>query len=135
MRAALRKLVNITGWVVAVVSLLALVALLLGVKLQREYVAKAAEFPLDKIGEVPERSSVYDANGKLYSHLPGMNRQVVELRQVSGWFIQALLAREDAHFWEHHGIEPKSIVRAAIANLRGGGIKQGASTITQQLAR
>ena len=73
--------------------------------------------------------------GRTTLHLPGMNRQVVEFSQVSGWFIQALLAREDSRFWQHHGVDLHGIFRAAVANARGGGVRQGASTITQQLAR
>jgi penicillin-binding protein 1A len=135
MLKAIRKIISGLGWIAAALALIVLALVLIAGRLQRDFTAQAATFSLDKLAEVPERSAVYDANGELYSHLPGMNRQVVEFDQVSGWFVQALLAREDSGFWQHNGIEPRSIVRAAVANLRGGGIRQGASTITQQLAR
>jgi len=134
-RIKIGKTLRVLGWITAVFAVLGLVAVLYGLKLKGEYVAKAEAFPLDHIGDVPQRSVVLDANGELYSHLPGMNRQVVEFGQVSGWFVQALLAREDSRFWQHHGVDLHGIIRAAVVNLRGGGVRQGASTITQQLAR
>ena len=50
-------------------------------------------------------------------------------------FINALVAEEDSRFWEHDGVDYMGIVRAAIATAKVGRIHQGASTITQQLAR
>jgi penicillin-binding protein 1A len=135
MRRTIRRIISGLGWVAAVLALALLALVLIGGRMQREFIAQAAEFPLERLSEVPERSAIYDSNGDLYSHLPGLNRQVVAFDQVSGWFVQALLAREDSGFWQHNGIELRSIARAAVANLRGGGIRQGASTITQQLAR
>ncbi len=51
------------------------------------------------------------------------------------YFIQAVSATEDRRFFEHPGIDVLGVVRAAIANIRAGGIRQGGSTITQQLAK
>src|SRR5205814_2057845 len=53
----------------------------------------------------------------------------------SPYFIDAVLAREDSRFYRHHGVDFNGIVRAAIHNLRAGGVREGASTLTQQLAR
>ncbi len=99
------------------------------------YQARAAQFDLTRIQEVPQRSAVYDANGELYSYYQGENRLIVPLDKISGWFVQALLAREDTRFWEHDGLDYRGIARAAWTNYRGGGVKQGASTLTQQLAK
>jgi penicillin-binding protein 1A len=49
--------------------------------------------------------------------------------------IQAFLATEDDRFFRHHGVDWQGILRAAVANLKAGGIRQGASTITMQVAR
>ncbi|HEX5175610.1 MAG TPA: PBP1A family penicillin-binding protein, partial [Chthoniobacteraceae bacterium] len=92
-------------------------------------------FDLHALAVVPQRSAVYDTNGERYSYLHGENRLVVPLSRVSPRFIAALLAREDARFREHHGVDVKGIVRAAWTNFRRGGVRQGASTLTQQLAR
>jgi penicillin-binding protein 1A len=49
--------------------------------------------------------------------------------------VQAFIASEDARFFEHKGVDVRSIMRAFIANVRAGGVKQGGSTITQQITR
>jgi penicillin-binding protein 1B len=62
-------------------------------------------------------------------------RQLVSLDQVPEHLIFAILAAEDSRFYRHHGFDPKSVLRAFYTNLRHGGIRQGGSTITQQLAK
>ena len=131
----MRGILNFLGWCAAFLALLTLGGLVGGIVLYQRYEQRAAQFDLTKIDDMPERSSVYDANGELYSHFGGENRLVVPLSAVSPWFIKALLAREDARFWEHQGVDFQSVLRAFIANARAGETKQGGSTITQQLAR
>ncbi|HSI14574.1 MAG TPA: PBP1A family penicillin-binding protein [Chthoniobacter sp.] len=99
------------------------------------YVGRAAKFDLTKIDNLAERSEILDANGELYTYFDGENRLVVPLTAISPQFQQAVLAREDSRFLEHHGVDSEGILRAVVTNLRAGGTKQGASTITQQLAR
>ncbi|MEM9017341.1 MAG: biosynthetic peptidoglycan transglycosylase, partial [Verrucomicrobiota bacterium] len=101
------------------------------------YSVKALAFDMDKIKEVPERTLVYDKEGKLLGHVSGhgANRQVVSADQVSPNFISALLAREDSRFYEHRGIDYVGVLRAVVGNLREKSMDQGASTITMQLAR
>jgi penicillin-binding protein 1B len=62
-------------------------------------------------------------------------RQLVSIRQVPNEFIHAVLAAEDGRFYDHHGFDPIGILRALYVNLRYGEIRQGGSTITQQLAK
>jgi penicillin-binding protein 1B len=62
-------------------------------------------------------------------------RQLVSIRQVPSDFIHAVLAAEDSRFYDHHGFDPIGILRALYVNLRYGEIRQGGSTITQQLAK
>jgi penicillin-binding protein 1B len=62
-------------------------------------------------------------------------RQLVSLDQVPEHLIFAILAAEDSRFYQHHGFDPKGMLRALYTNLRRGGIRQGGSTITQQLAK
>lgn len=57
------------------------------------------------------------------------------LRQYSRYLPKAVMASEDSRFYWHLGVDPIGITRAVVANIAGGGIKEGASTITQQLAR
>ncbi len=57
------------------------------------------------------------------------------LAEIPPVVVDAVLAAEDRRFYSHLGIDPRAVLRAAFANVRSGGIQQGASTITQQLAR
>src|SRR6266513_366823 len=95
----------------------------------------AETFDLKKVGEMPERNTVFDVDGKIYSRLAGANRLKVSLSEVSPYFIAAVLAREDARFYEHKGIDWRGIVRALVHDITSGSAKEGASSITQQLAR
>lgn len=99
------------------------------------YYTWALSFDLKAIEVMPERSAVYDKDGKFYSRLAGENRVVVPFDKVSNDFVNALLAREDTRFYSHHGIDPIGILRAIVRNFIQGGFREGASTITQQLAR
>ncbi|NLM72267.1 MAG: PBP1A family penicillin-binding protein [Synergistaceae bacterium] len=80
-------------------------------------------------------SVIFDRNGEMVARLFTENRQPVELRNISPWVIKATLAAEDSSFYQHGGIRLLSILRASVENLSSGGIRQGGSTITQQLAR
>src|SRR6266487_1904563 len=95
----------------------------------------AQTFDMKKAGEMPERNTVFDFDGKIYSRLAGANRLKVSLNEVSPLFIAAVLAREDARFYQHGGIDWRGILRALIRDVLSGSAKEGASSITQQLAR
>jgi penicillin-binding protein 1A len=95
----------------------------------------AQTFDMKNVGEMPERNTVYDVDGKIYSRLAGANRLKVSLSEISPFFISAVLAREDARFYDHKGIDWRGILRAAVRDITSGSAKEGASSITQQLAR
>ena len=99
------------------------------------YGAWAASFDMKKVGEMPERNTVFDVDGKIYSRLAGANRLKVSLNEISPLFIDALLAREDARFYQHPGVDWRGILRALVRDMLSGSAKEGASSITQQLAR
>ncbi len=99
------------------------------------YYAWAHFFNLKEIHKMDERSVIYDHEGKYYSRLAGENRVAVPFDKVSNDFYNALISREDTRFYKHHGIDPIGIARAVVRNLFLGGFREGASTITQQLAR
>lgn len=80
-------------------------------------------------------TTVYDRNGKVVTQLFQENRTWVKLDAISPWMVKAILAAEDDSFYEHSGIRPVAIVRALLVDIFHRGAKQGASTITQQLAR
>lgn len=99
------------------------------------YYLWALTFDLSTIGQMPQRSAIYDRTGTFYSRTMGENRVVVPYDGVSPNFVKALISREDSRFYEHRGVDPLGIARAAVRNLLFGSMKEGASTITQQLAR
>src|SRR5712692_9775367 len=99
------------------------------------YGAWAASFDMKKVGAMPERNTVFDVDGKIYSRLAGANRLRVSLDEVSPFFIDALLAREDTRFYQHPGVDWHGIFRALVRDILSGSAKEGASSITQQLAR
>jgi penicillin-binding protein 1A len=83
--------------------------------------------------QVPLR--VYTRDGKLIAAIGEQRRIPVRYEQLPKKLIQAFLATEDDRFFRHHGVDWQGILRAAVANARAGGIRQGASTITMQVAR
>src|SRR5438105_4514766 len=115
-------------------TLLALVAAA-GLAVFLFYAGWATTFDTKKVGEMPERNTVFDVDGKIYSRLAGANRLRVSLDQVPPFFITALLAREDTRFYQHSGIDWRGILRALVHDILSGSAKEGASSITQQLAR
>lgn len=78
---------------------------------------------------------IYTKDGKLISQYGVKRRIPVKLEEVPEQLINAILATEDSRFYEHHGIDPIGIARAAVSLVVTGEKKQGASTLTMQLAR
>jgi penicillin-binding protein 1A len=99
------------------------------------YAIWAQTFDMKKVGDMPERNTVFDVDGKIYSRLAGANRLKVALNEVSPFFVDAVLAREDTRFFEHGGIDWRGIARALIKDILSVSAKEGASSLTQQLAR
>src|SRR5436305_13359531 len=95
----------------------------------------AQTFDMKNVGEMPERNTVYDVDGKIYSRLAGVNRLKVSLSEVSPYFIAAVLAREDTRFYEHKGIDWRGVLRALFRDVLSRSAKEGASSLTMQLAR
>ncbi|ULP74717.1 Penicillin-binding protein 2D [Nodularia sphaerocarpa UHCC 0038] len=83
-----------------------------------------------------ETTYIYDINGKLLTSLHGeANREVMSLDRISPHLKRAVLASEDSHFYDHHGINPSGVGRALIVNLAAGSVREGGSTITMQLVK
>lgn len=78
---------------------------------------------------------VYSADGELIAQYGEKRRIPVTLSQMPPELVKAFIATEDSRFYEHHGVDPVGIFRAASVALFSGHASQGASTITQQLAR
>jgi 1A family penicillin-binding protein len=83
-----------------------------------------------------ETSKIYDCKGRLIANVHGEeNRVVIPLRDIPMALQHAVIAMEDTDFYHHFGINPKGITRAALVNVAEGGRVEGASTLTQQLAK
>ncbi|MEW6513804.1 MAG: penicillin-binding protein 1A [Pseudomonadota bacterium] len=78
---------------------------------------------------------IYTADGYLIGEFGEERRQFARIQDVPEVMKQAILAAEDERFYQHPGIDTMGILRAAYANFIGGGKRQGASTITMQVAR
>lgn len=78
---------------------------------------------------------IYDKNDILISELFKEKREIVPFDKMPKNLINAFVAIEDNEFYDHWGVNPRGIIRAFFVNLFAGGIKQGGSTITQQLAK
>lgn len=99
------------------------------------YEKKAEGYDLAEIRKVETASVVYDRNGDVLGSLFAENRRPIPVEQLPDSLIHAVMATEDSRFFDHCGIDLIGMTRAMITNLKRGGISQGASTITQQLAR
>ncbi len=83
-----------------------------------------------------QTSIVYDAGGKQISTLKGeKDVYYLSIDEIPEDVKNAIISIEDKKFYKHHGIDYKAIARAVFAMIRDGEVTQGASTITQQLAR
>lgn len=83
-----------------------------------------------------QSSRILDAQGELIDAFQGgENRRVVPLDKISPAMVEATLAIEDRRFYRHFGVDPLGLARAVWVNIRAMELDQGASTLTQQLAR
>jgi penicillin-binding protein 1A len=115
-----------------VIGLAALITLYLFLKPRRDL---SADFDLNAIGKLEIPSRIYDRHGVEIGQIKIEDRRPIELEQIPYHFIQALTAVEDSRFFQHQGIDYIGILRAAILNFKAKRVTQGASTITQQLAK
>ncbi|KAB2641567.1 MAG: hypothetical protein DVB26_04755 [Verrucomicrobia bacterium] len=99
----------------------------------REFRQRATTYNLERINELEVPSIILDRNNKEIGRIFVQNRSIIPISEVPQILIDALCAGEDSRFFTHKGVDYIGIVRAAKLNLQGS--KQGASTITQQLAR
>lgn len=99
------------------------------------YAVWASFYDLEQLKVMPQRTMVYDFRGKAFSRLSGEDRVLVPIGKVSPHFVNALLVREDTRFYSHFGVDPIGILRAIVRNAMHLRAREGASTLTQQLAR
>ncbi len=124
-------------WLLPVVILLALIALpvlLFGMAVMLTYPSlPSLEVLTDYHPKVPLR--IYSAEGLLLGEFGEERRALVKIADVPDAMKNAILAAEDDRFYQHGGVDYTGVLRAALSNFTAGGARQGASTITMQVAR
>ncbi len=124
--------------IIALVGLLTMALVGYGVfaTVTAKYQKWANEFDLENINNLDHPCIIYDRNGEEIGRIFDENRSYVTIDKISKSMIDALVSQEDKNFWTHHGFDPMGILRAVKETVSAGGqVNQGASTITQQLAR
>lgn len=92
--------------------------------------------PLEDLAEYQaEGSQLLDVKGDPFATLATVNRRVVPLDSLPPHLPQAFIAVEDRRFYDHGGVDFRRLAGAMLSNVRAGGVAEGGSTITQQLAR
>lgn len=83
----------------------------------------------------PLITQIYADDGTIIAEYSRERRILVPFEKMPKTLVQAFVAAEDSSFFKHQGIDFQSILRAALKNVKAGGIAQGGSTITQQVAK
>ena len=93
--------------------------------------------PTSKVRNIrlKEPLRIYTIDGRLMGEFGDERRITVSIKDTPDQLIEAILAAEDDRFFKHHGVDFSGVIRAIIANLRSRDSRQGASTITMQVAR
>jgi penicillin-binding protein 1A len=126
------------AWFVAPLLTLAILTLIGGGWLLAEkgrWEHRARGFDYRKLEEMESASVIYDRSGGVLGRIFIQNRDKVSIDELSPTLITAVIAAEDARFYQHEGVDYIGIVRAFVKNYQAGRTRQGASTLTQQLAR
>jgi penicillin-binding protein 1A len=139
----LRGVVRRLSWLIklsliVVVSGLGLAAVTAGIipqVVQALHAHNQDPISLPPFSALAQRSYVYDLSGNTIAFFELENSQPVQVDQVPEPVIQAVLAVEDSEFYSHKGVNVRSLARAILADVQTGSSRQGASTITMQLAK
>ncbi len=99
------------------------------------YMTLANKYDMESVCRLPARSVIYDRDGRELLDLNKSGRRLVTRDEIPDFLVWSLLAREDATFFEHGGIDVKGLARATLRNLKDGEFTQGASTLSMQLTK
>ena len=126
------------GSVIAIVIVAIMAFLVIGIGVGLGFLSATIQSAPNLRGDIRPAASaqVFDVNGKLITVLHAVeNRLPVALDKIPKDLQNAFVALEDNRFYQHGGVDPRAILRAAWINLVAGGVSEGGSTITQQLAK
>ena len=109
----------------------------LGVGIFKGIIDDAPDVSVESIMPLGFATTVYDSKGNVTDTLvmAGSNREAAEYDEIPKHLIDAFVAIEDERFWQHNGIDTRSILRAIVGVIRGTSSSGGGSTITQQLIK
>lgn len=99
------------------------------------YTWRASQFDIDLVATPLEGNSIYDSSGNQIASLTEGGRCNVTWEELPKNLVNAFVAREDEHFFDHNGVVFSSVLRSVLKNIVSMSYQQGASTITMQLAR
>ncbi|MEW6200847.1 MAG: penicillin-binding protein 1A [bacterium] len=130
--------ISCLGIISAVLLFVVVIAGVLSAVIVVSVIQYAGEMPpmVDAPIPAPKKTTkIYTSNGELLANLYIENREYTHLNEIPEMLQLAIIAIEDERFFFHHGVDFVGLTRAAWVNFRRGSTAQGASTITQQLAR
>ncbi len=132
-------------WMRALIVLLKLIVLMplytvlavaaFGAGIGWHYFEKSESLDIGEVERLEVGALVRDIHGREIGRAGSMHRRLITREDIPGHFVDALVAAEDQRFFLHPGFDPVGSVRAAWANYRAESIREGGSTLTQQLAR
>ena len=125
----------VAKWGLAVLAILIVFLLVAGAVLWYVWSSNLPYIGSLKEYRPPVITEIYSSDGVLIGRFWKEKRIVIPLEQMPDHLIKAFVAAEDARFFDHKGLDFVGITRALVKNLMAGKIEQGASTITQQVAR
>lgn len=89
-----------------------------------------------KINKLEQLSTIYYANGEPIANVQAdVVRSITQLNDISPFIVDGIIATEDEYFYQHSGVMPKAILRAALQSIISSGTATGGSTLTQQLVK
>lgn len=122
-------------WTVIIFLLLCIIGLISFTLIRKHYRSKALAFDMSLVGKMNHSTEIYDVNNKLLGTIFLQNRIIVPFDKISKNIKNSVVATEDCRFYTHNGVDLKGFSRACWQNVKSLQIKQGGSSITQQLAR
>ncbi len=134
-RTYFSRTTRLIGFMVALAALLATTVVLVSPEVARVVGAHVSDPEQINLDALAQRSIMYDRFGNQMAVLQRENRIPVKLADVSPHMVASVLAVEDSDFYQHKGVNLRSVFRALLSNVDAGGIAQGGSTITQQVVK
>ncbi|MEM6915338.1 MAG: biosynthetic peptidoglycan transglycosylase, partial [Verrucomicrobiota bacterium] len=132
---AVRILLGLTKFCLFLILYVTLGAVAAGGGFGWYYLDENFHHDLTRVEQLSTGAEVVDTHGVEIGRIGATDRKLITREDIPDTFIDALLAAEDQRFHRHIGFDPIGTLRAALANYRAEAIKEGGSTLTQQLAR